>query len=103
MLRCLACSCHSSEPLIRRVLRTAHYSGWLTEPIIRGKAECLSYVASLPENYTTKALEAYIRKNSSWAVILGIDGDQTDWAEIGHGGTKGRLDGQVIIERYGND
>lgn len=102
MLKCLACRCHNSEPIIRRVLRISHHQGWAIEPIIRGKAECLSYLENFEENHTIGALKKYIEQNSSWAVILGFDGNRIDWAEVGHGGSKARLDGQIIVERYGD-
>lgn len=102
MLSCLACKCHNSEPIIRRVLRISHAPNWATHPIIRGKAECLSYLEGF-SSPTIEALKKYIEQNSSWAVIIGYDEDRIDWAEVGHGGDKARLDGQVIVERYKDD
>lgn len=100
MITCLACRCHASEPRIRRVLREAHLKDWALQPIIRGKDECLSYLEGLPSSITTEALKKYVSQNSSWAVVLGIDGENVDWAEVGHGGDKARLDGIVLVERY---
>ena len=100
MITCLACRCHASEPRIRRVLRESHLDGWATLPIIRGKSECLSYLEGFASSVTVEALKKYISQNSSWAVVLGYDGDNIDWAEVGHGGEKARLDGIVLVERY---
>ena len=102
MITCLACTCHNAESIIRRVLRTSHYPNYLSQPIIRGKAACLSYLEGLEPIARIEALKMYIEKNSSWAVVLGQDEDEIDWAEVGHGGVKARLDGQIIVERYGN-
>lgn len=103
MIKCLACRCHSAQPIIRRVLRVSHHENWATESIIVGKADCLAELNNFPECRTIGALKRYIQDNSSWAVILGYDGEEIDWAEIGHGGTRGRLEGQMIVERYSDE
>lgn len=101
MITLLSCRCSGAEPLLRRAMSAAHYERWLEEPIIKGKAACLQYLSTLPENIETGSLYQLIERSSSWAVVLGQNGDSFRWANVGDGSLKGRLDAEIILEKYG--
>ena len=94
MITLLSCLCHNSEPLIRRALRENHVPDWSTRPIIKGKEQCLTYLNSLEETRQIGALKQYLRRSSSWSVVLGND----RWVDIGHATIKDRLDAEIILK-----
>lgn len=102
MIHLLACRCHSSVPLLRKYLREAHIPEWSTLPVIQGRAECLQFLSTLPENRETGSLRQFIRRNSSWAVILGSIPATTTyrWVDIGHANVKDKLDAELILEEF---
>lgn len=106
MIYLLACRCHSSVPLIRKYLREAHIPDWATLPICRGRAECLQFISTLPKNLETGSLDLHIRRNSSWAVILGVAAPAATttatyrWVDIGHANVKDKLDAELILEEF---
>ena len=100
MITLLICRCANSEPLIRKALREAHRPDWATHPVIKGKEQCLNYLNTLPENQATGSLLLYLQRSSSWSIILGIDGDDYRWVDVGHATVKDRLDAEIILENF---
>ena len=103
MITVLLCRCANAEPIARKIMATAHYSNWQTQPVIKGKSECLAYVSSLPENVNTGSLYNFIEHSSSWSIILGEKNGTYMWANAGDGSLQGRLDAELIVEKFGNE
>lgn len=101
MLSVLLCRCHNSEPLARKTLRESHYENWQSQPVIKGKEACLNFLDTLPMNKEISHLKDYIRRSSSWSVIIGTDGENYEWADVGHGKIVDKLDAERIVEQYG--
>lgn len=100
MIVILACRCHASEPLARKALRENHCEGWQTFPIIKGRQECINALNQLPQNQTINAIKEYLKRVSSWTIIIGTDGEEYRWADIGKGKIIDRLDGDKILEDF---
>lgn len=100
MIYCIGCRCHNSEPLLRKTMREAGYEGWQSQPVIKGRAECMAFLSRFPENKEIHALKEHLSRVSSWSVILGVDGDEYRWADIGKGKTVDRLDAEKILEEF---
>lgn len=101
MIHVLTCRCANAEPLARKLLASAHYKDWLKQPIVKGKQECLNFLATLPENLEVGSLREFIKGSSSWSVILGDKNGTFRWSNISDG-VKGRLDAEIIVEKFGN-
>lgn len=63
----------------------------------------MNYLNSLPFNKEIDKLKGYIRRSSSWSVILGTDGTNYEWADAGHGRLTEKLDAEVIVKEYGDE
>lgn len=103
MLTVLLCRCHGAEPLARQTMKRAGYDGYLTHPVIVGKEECLNYVKTLPENVETGSLYNFIKRSSSWSILLGQSGNVFRWSNVGDGGVQGKADAEVIVEKFANE
>lgn len=78
----LACNCGNSTPLLRSFLRGAGVSNYLEVPLLKGnKAKEWAY-----QNGALPDLAAYLKKTSSFAVIVGLDptAQLYDWVDINH-------------------
>lgn len=102
MLRAYVCRCANSQPRMRTFLREAGYKGWQTVLMTKGKSECLAALDALPENQELDKLKLYIKRASSWCVLLGSDGDVFQWADLGHSKLKEKLDAEIIVRDFGN-
>lgn len=95
----LACRCGAAEPLARKVMREAHFDAWQTHKVIKGRQACMVALSPLPNTPTTTAVRNFIERHSSWTIFLAkIDGEYR-WVDVGHGGTKNRLDAEIILEK----
>lgn len=103
MITVLLCRCHNAEPIARKIMAKVHYKNWQTQPVIRGKSECLAYVSSLPENVETGSLYKFIEHSSSWSIILGEKNGIYKWSNAGDGSLQGRLDAEIIVEEFGDE
>lgn len=101
MLYVLLCRCHGSEPIARKIMRESHYEAWQTQPVSKGREACLNRLNSLPQNKVVEEIKAYIKRVSSWSIILGTDGENYEWADAGHGKLVDRVDAERIVEQYG--
>lgn len=101
MLILLGCRCSNSEPRMRTFLRENGYSKWQSEPMTKGKDKCLNLLNSLPpENKEIDKLKGYIKRSSSWSIVLGTDGVTYQWADLGHSKLTEKLDAEIVIRDY---
>lgn len=84
-------------------MASAHYDKWQSQPVIKGKSECLAYVSSLPETIETGSLYTFIEHSSSWSIILGEKNGVYMWANAGSGQLQDKLDAELIVEKFGNE
>lgn len=103
MIRLLSCRCNNSEPLLRKTLRENHHPKWASLTVVKGKEPCLNYLATLPENLETGSLIQYIKRSSSWSIILGEKDGEYRWVDVGHAHIKERLDAEIILEKFSED
>ena len=103
MITVLACRCHGSEPIARKIMRESGYTKWQTQPIIKGREACNNYLSTLPSaNSEISKLKQYLQRTSSWSIILGNKGNIYRWADAGHGKLTEKLDAEVIVKEFGN-
>lgn len=97
----LCCRCGAAEPLARKVMREAHFEGWQTQPLVKGRAECMAALNRLPQDKAVQEVRKFIQAKSSWTIFLReIDGEYR-WVDVGHGGTVNRIEAELILEgRY---
>ena len=105
MIKLIACSCGSSEGLIRQALHKYEYRNWAVEPIIQGKTKSLSAVEELirefPDDDGLRALYSHINNNGKWCVILGYDKEgNSRWADIAKHDFKSDVEAESIVERF---
>lgn len=103
MITCLLCRCHGSEPIARKIMRDSGYQAWQSQPVIKGREACMNYLDTIPQDKEVDKLKEYLKRQSSWSVILGYDGQTYRWADAGHGLLKNKLDAEVIVKDFGND
>lgn len=102
MLYILVCRCQNSEPRMRTFLRECGYQGWQTIKAVKGKEECLNFLGTLsPDNEEINKLKFYIKRQSSWSVVVGTDGTNYKWADLGHSKLKEKLDAEIVVEDFG--
>lgn len=103
MLHLLLCRCHNSEPIARKLLHEGGCDDWQSHPVVKGKEQCLNYLDTLPYGQFNKEvdkLKGYIKRSSSWSVILGQRGSEFQWSDAGHGDLVSKLDAEVIVKEY---
>lgn len=101
-LMALVCRCANSEPRMRTFLRENHHTDQIK--IAKGRSECLNFLGTLPpEDKEMDKLKEYIRRQSSWSVVIGTDGTHYEWADLGHSSLKEKLDAELIVEKYGGN
>lgn len=101
----LNCRCANSVPRMKNFLRECGYPEWNTIKMAKGRSECLEFISTLPHHQTDKELDKlrlYIKRQSSWSIILGTDGTHYHWADLGHSQLKEKLDAEIIVKEYGN-
>lgn len=105
MIYLLCCRCANSEPRARTLLRENNYSKWQSAKAVKGKEQCLNFLDTLPfgqNNPEIGKLKLYIKRASSWSVLLGTDGAIYQWADIGST-LKEKLDAEILIRDFGNE
>jgi hypothetical protein len=104
MISLVACSCGSSENLIRQALHKYKYKNWAMEPIKKGKTASLTEVERLirkfPDDLGLKGLYSHINNTGKWCVIIGYNNDSVRWADISHNDMKSDVDAECIIEDF---
>lgn len=100
-LVCVTCNCGSSDKLIRRKLKLSGYADWLRIPVHKGKDASLSALGVVPQTLEVSALRAYITSHSRFAVVLGVSGDTTRWADIASPSPKESIEAELIIKHFG--
>lgn len=103
MFHLLACRCANAEPRMRALLNENHYAKWQSHPMVKGREACMNFLDSLPANKEIDKLKGYIKRQSSWSVIIGTDGKNYEWSDIGHSSLREKLDAEVIIKEYRDD
>lgn len=72
-------------------------------PAVKGKKECLNFLETLPaEDKEIDKLKGYIKRQSSWSIVIGTDGTRYQWADLGHSKLKEKLDAEIIVKEYGD-
>lgn len=100
----IGCRCAGSEPRMRTFLRESGYAKWQNIPMPKGREASINFLDSLPsDNVEIKKLKEYLKRTSSWSVIIGTDGVTYQWADIGHGALKEKLDAEIIVRDFGNE
>ena len=100
MIYVLACRCHNSEPLARKIMRESNQENWQTQPIIKGRPECMTALNALPQNEVIQAIRNHIQRVSSWTIFIGTDGEEYRWSDVGKGKRTDRLDAELILEEF---
>lgn len=101
MIYLLGCRCAGSEPKARTFLRENHYENWQKISMPKGKEVCLNFLNTLPkDNKEIDKLKGAIKRASSWSVIIGTDGTNYEWVDLGHMNLKEKLDAEMLVERY---
>ena len=97
----LGCRCSGSEPRLRTFLRENSCQNWQTLKVTKGKEACLNLLNTLPAtDKEIDKLKFYLKRASSWSVILGTDGTRYEWVDMGHMNLKEKLDAEILVERY---
>ena len=102
MLYSLNCRCAGSEPRMRTFLHECGYSGWQTIPATKGRSECLALIDRFPKHPELEKLKNHLKTHSSWSIVLGTDGTDYQWSDIGHSKLKEKLDAEIIVKDFGN-
>ena len=104
MIYCFICECGGVTNLMRRTLKSAGLDNWLDITLYRGKSKFKEFYDGLPEEQKGRleigALNQHLANVSSYAVILGIDGDRIVWSDIKSGDVKSRLDAEIIAAKF---
>lgn len=104
MISLVACSCGSSENLIRQALHKYNYNNWAMAPIKQGKTASLTEVERLirkfPDDLGLKGLYSHINSTGKWCVIIGYNKDSVRWSDISHNDMKSDVDAECIIEDF---
>lgn len=105
MLYTIGCRCHGAEPRMRALLHENGYPKWQSIPMVKGREACLNFIDTLPHSQLDKELDklkGYIRRSSSWSIVIGTDGKEYKWADIGHSNLTEKLDAEIIIRDFGD-
>lgn len=104
MIAILTCKCASALPKARKFLQEGGVEDWIEIPIYEGKHSAKQFISSLPDGLNAypslDALTNMINTVGRFIVILGYDDEELSWADIGHGDTKGKIDAELILERF---
>lgn len=106
MILLCSCTCGGVENLLKRVLKEAGITDWLSMPLHKGKDKTRRAIAALPEQIRekseTKAFLAHISHKSKYAAVFGYseENDVVIWADVARGSTKERIDAQNIAKLY---
>lgn len=93
----LICDCHASLPLFRQFLQGYHVSDYLSVPVYRG-GKAKGYA----ESYELADVSAYIKRHSSFVIILGEDEEtgEVDWVDINNAKLSQELKAKAILEHF---
>lgn len=100
MIYALACRCANSEPRLRTFLRENGYEGWQSIRVIKGKQECINFLAPAASDKEIDKLKGYLQRSSSWSIIIGHDGEKYEWVDLGHMDLKQKLDAELLVKEY---
>lgn len=96
----VACTCNSSESLVRKHLRLNNCADFLRVPVVRGKDKSLSLLTTLPQHEKLHDLRRYIEANSKFAIIIGYNDTQMGWADVASADPKHLIEVGVIVEHF---
>lgn len=99
-IACVACTCGSSDRLVRGFLKDNNYPDWLGIPVVKGKDKSLSLIRTLPNFPERQAAAEYVQKSSKWALIIGYNDNGLRFADIAHYNAKNRIDAKHIIDTF---
>lgn len=105
MLYILGCRCANSEPRMRTFLQENGYKKWQSIPMVKGRELCINFLDTLPHSQFDKEidkLKGYIKRSSSWSIVVGTDGEVYQWADLGHSSLKEKLDAEIVVRDFGN-
>lgn len=100
-LMCIACTCGSSDSLIRNFLKQVGYAGWMSIPITKGKVKSRSVLGLIPKFPEVEMLDNFLRTASKWAVIIGWDDNSCRWSDIAHDAAKSRIEAEFVVKTFG--
>lgn len=104
MIAVLTCKCASALPKARKFLQEGGVEDWIKIPIYEGKYSAKQFISSLPDGLNAypslDALTNMISAVGRFIVILGYDDKELSWADIGHGDTKGKIDAELILDKF---
>lgn len=104
MIAVLACRCGSSLPKARKFLQGSGIENWMETPVQLGREAALQFLTNFSDDTDSEpslaALRAFIRNSARFIVILGYDGEKAEWSDISHGSMQGKVDAELIVERF---
>lgn len=100
MIIAVSCQCGSVDSLIRNFLKGAGYRDWLSISIERGRERSLASLNYLPPSTRKDALKEFLKNAGKWAVIIGYNDKEVNWADLAHDGMKSRIDAEFIVRNF---
>ena len=99
-LAVVTCLCGGSESLVRNYLHSIGYPEWMNIPIHQGKEKSLAVLNQLPPAPEKEMLQSLLKNAGKWAVIIGYDDGSMRWSDIAHGGTKTKIEAELVVKTF---
>lgn len=100
MIFCLVCNCTGSENMARTFLRNNGVKDYMSIPVIQGREEGMHYLEQLPRVKEREMLEDFLRRSTSYVVVVGLNDTMFKWSEISKGGAASEVEGELIVQRF---
>jgi len=72
----------------------------MSVPVVQGREEGMDYLSRLPRLKEREMLEDFLRRSTSYVVIVGFNGEMLKWSEVSSGGDASEVEGELIIQRF---
>lgn len=103
----LTCTCSNSDTLARQAMKKGGDPEWLYRRVYKGKNDCNNLLKRLLEETQSDHVESVLREilamishTSKFVILLGIDGDDCQYADVSNGKMKNRIDAEAIVRDY---
>lgn len=100
MIFCLICNCTGSENMARTFLKNNGVRDYMSVPVIQGREEGMRYLSRYPRLKEKEMLEDFLRRSTSYVVVVGFNGEMMKWSEVSRGGAASEVEGELIVQRF---
>lgn len=86
--------------MARTFLKNNGIKDYMAVPVVQGREEGMHYLSRFPRLKEIEMLEDFLRRSTSYVVIVGFNDEMLKWSEVSSGGAASEVEGELIVQRF---